>query len=144
MCEQQVVELELVEQPPVRRLQAGAGLLRVVHQEVRDERQALDALPADDAVGDRERSVPRRIQRGLVRAQRADLARDDPAGQLVAPRVRPELAAALELVRALLDDERDEAETPRVAAVVPAREDRVIGLELVEDESMAGLRRRGP
>jgi len=47
-------------------------------------------------------------------------------------------------VRALLDDERDEAETPRVAAVVPAREDRVIGLELVEDESMAGLRRRGP
>jgi len=88
--------------------------------------------------------VPRQIQRGLVRAQRADLARDDPAGQLVAPRVRPELAAALELVRALLDDERDEAETPRVAAVVPAREDRVIGLELVEDESMAGLRRRGP
>jgi len=124
---QQVLELELVEQPPVRRLQAGAGLLRVVHQEVRDERQALDAVPADDAVADRERAVPRQIERRLVRAQRADLARDDPAGQLVAPRVRPELAAALELVRALLDDERDEAEIPRGAAVIPAREGRVLG-----------------
>jgi uncharacterized protein with GYD domain len=129
--EQQMLELELVEQPPVRRLQAGAGLLRVVHQEVRDKRQPLDAGPADDAVADRERAVPREVERRLVRAQRADLARYDPAGQLVAPRVRLELAAALELVRALLDDERDEAEIPRVAAVVPAGEDRVLGLEPV-------------
>jgi hypothetical protein len=87
------------------------------------------------------------VERRLVGAERVDLAGEDSARQRVAPRVRPELAAALELVRALLDDPGREAELPRVAAVVPAREDCVLRPEplrplgrqhRVDDDALVG------
>jgi hypothetical protein len=77
--QQEVVELELGEQTPVGGTQPRTRFLRIVHQEIGDEGQPLDALPTDDAVADRERAVRRDVERSLVGTERIDLAGEDPA-----------------------------------------------------------------
>ena len=85
--EQQVVEVDVVEQP--REALAEALLLRlrvVAEQRVGEEPER--AVVVRDAVGDRDRAVARQLERRLVRPGRRDRVRADAGAQLVAEVVR--------------------------------------------------------
>ena len=100
--EKQVVEVELGE-PSISLAQSLLRPLRLVHQRVRDEPERTSLLPAHRAVGDRERPVRGKVERGLVGTDRTDPMGDDAPRKLV-PEVEGQHGlTALELVQALTD-----------------------------------------
>src|SRR5262249_17821451 len=109
--QQQKVEVE-IEEPLVRGAEPRLVGLGAVHEPVGDEAQRSVRPPADHAVGDSQGGMAWAEEGGLVGAQRVDLVRDDAAGKLVTPLVRPDLATTLELVGALRVDPDRAAELP--------------------------------
>jgi hypothetical protein len=87
--------------------------------------------PPDHAVGHRQRAVARKVQRGLVRADRVDLVHVDLARQLVAEIERLHRPAAFDLVQPVANAVNCGSErvlqSPGVAVVVAVGQNRVLG-----------------